>query len=196
MLEALVSSRIRRHLFEYLLAHPADRFYLRGLAKDLGLSISPLRRELKRLEHSGMLRASHEGNMLFYCVDTGSAAYRELAGIGQSPRLPVLPALAGAGPVGAIPVGVIRHEAQMAAAHKLWPVALATVLGLAGMVATVDVSLRAMTRRPLIASSTSAAPAPRAAGASTAGVMRGQRWQVAPGALGGFSGAAQPAEAF
>ena len=79
MLEALISSRIRRTLFEYLLAHPTDRFYLRGLAKDLSLSVSPLRRELKRLEHSGMLKAVQEGNMLFYTVDTNSPTFLELA---------------------------------------------------------------------------------------------------------------------
>ena len=55
MLETLISSRIRRALFEYILTHPSERFYLRGLAKSLGLSVSPLRREIKRLEHSGML---------------------------------------------------------------------------------------------------------------------------------------------
>ena len=191
MLEALVSSRIRRHLFEYLLAHPADRFYLRGLAKDLGLSISPLRRELKRLEHSGMLRASHEGNMLFYLVDTASPAYRQLsgAGAGQFPApafVPAMPALAGAGPIGAIPVGVIRHETRLATARRVWPVALATVLGLAGMVTAVDLSLRAMTHQTLFSRPSSAGvPAVAGAPSTGSGVMRGQRWQVVPGTFGG-----------
>jgi hypothetical protein len=83
MLEALISSRIRRALFEYILAHPAERFYLRGLAKSLGLSVSPLRRELKRLEQSGMLRAAQEGNMLFYMVNTEAPAFLQLQQAGQ-----------------------------------------------------------------------------------------------------------------
>ena len=99
MLEALVSSRIRRALFEYILAHPSDRFYLRGLAKELGLSISPLRRELKRLERAGVLRAFQEGNMLFYTVDAGSAVFQQLKQAGQP-----APAFAkdGPGPASAV----------------------------------------------------------------------------------------------
>ena len=78
MLEALVSSRIRRTLFEYLLTHSTERFYLRGLAKQLNLSISPLRRELARLEQSGMLQAVEEGNMRFYTVNATSPAFLQL----------------------------------------------------------------------------------------------------------------------
>jgi len=84
VLETLVSSRIRRTLFEHLLTHPTDRFYLRGLAKELGLSVSPLRRELKRLEQAGMLKAVQEGNMLFYIVDSGSPAFLQLMQAGRS----------------------------------------------------------------------------------------------------------------
>ena len=83
MLEHLVSSKVRRTLFEYLLTHPQDRFYLRGLAKDLGLSVSPLRRELKRLELTGMLKAEQEGNMLFYTVEASSSAFLQLKGAGS-----------------------------------------------------------------------------------------------------------------
>ena len=78
MFETFISSRIRRTLFEHLLSHQTDRFYLRGLAKDLGLSISPLRRELKRLENSGMLQTDQEGNMLFYTVNADSDLFLQL----------------------------------------------------------------------------------------------------------------------
>lgn len=94
MLENFVSSRIRRTLFEYILAHPQEPFYLRGLAKELGLSVTPLRRELKRLEGSGVLKASQEGNMLFYRVDTGSPVFLQLQHAGQS--APSQPVAAGA----------------------------------------------------------------------------------------------------
>ena len=78
MFESLISSRIRRSLLEHIVSRPDDRFYLRGLSKELGLSVSPLRRELKRLEHSGMLKAIPEGNMVFYEADKTSAAFLEL----------------------------------------------------------------------------------------------------------------------
>jgi len=88
MLETLVSSRIRRTLFEYLLTHSTDRFYLRGLAKQLNLSISPLRRELARLEQSGMLQAVEEGNMRFYTVNITSPAFLQLKQAGQLTEAP------------------------------------------------------------------------------------------------------------
>ena len=91
MFETFISSRIRRTLFEHLLSHQTDRFYLRGLAKELGLSISPLRRELKRLENSGMLKADQEGNMLFYTVNADSGLLLQLQHVSE-------PALPGVGP--------------------------------------------------------------------------------------------------
>ena len=78
MFETLVSSKIRRALLEHILTHPSDRFYLRGLAKALGLSISPLRRELKRFEQSGLLNTLQEGSILFYTVNTDSPIFRQL----------------------------------------------------------------------------------------------------------------------
>ncbi len=86
MLEALVSSRVRRALLEYLLIVPADRFYLRGLAKQLGLSISPLRRELKRLERVGILTATREANVIFYTVNHRSPAFLQLQQAGRALR--------------------------------------------------------------------------------------------------------------
>lgn len=88
MLETLVSSRIRRTLFEYLLTHSTERFYLRGLAKQLSLSISPLRRELARLEQSGMLQAVDEGNMRFYTVNAASPVFLQLKQAGQLTEAP------------------------------------------------------------------------------------------------------------
>ena len=78
MLEPLVSSKIRRALIEHLLAHPEERFYLRGLSKELGLSITPLRRELKRLEQFGLLKTSQEANILFYVIDQASPVFSQL----------------------------------------------------------------------------------------------------------------------
>ena len=88
MLETLVSSRIRRTLLEHILARPSDRFYLRGLAKELGLSVSPLRRELKRLERLDLLRTVQEGNMLFYTVNPASPTFLQLEQAGRPTEAP------------------------------------------------------------------------------------------------------------
>ncbi len=78
MLETLVPSRIRRTLLEYILAYPDQRFYLRGLAKELNLSVSPVRRELKRLEELGMLAAHEEGNLRVYVVNQRCPLFLQL----------------------------------------------------------------------------------------------------------------------
>lgn len=78
MFETLVSSRIRRALLEHILTHPDGRFYLRGLAKELSLAISPVRRELQRLEQLGLLRSYHEANIRFYVIDHASPHFAQL----------------------------------------------------------------------------------------------------------------------
>jgi hypothetical protein len=88
MLETLVSSRIRRTLFEHILLHPDERFYLRGLAKSLQLPVSPLRRELKRLEQAGMLTQAPEGNILFYTVNTASPQFVQLKHASETTEAP------------------------------------------------------------------------------------------------------------
>jgi len=88
MLEPLVSSRVRRRLLEHLLAHPERRFYLRGLARELGLTVSPVHRELKRLERFGVLKAFHEANVCFYVTDQTCPLLAQLKQAG--PRDPAI----------------------------------------------------------------------------------------------------------
>lgn len=207
MLEALVSSRIRRALFEHILSNPTERFYLRGLAKALNLSISPLRRELKRLERSGMLRAEEEGNMLFYTVDRSSPAFLELARVTLTVQTNA-PATAG---MTKAPSGVSVAELPApdpvpagagVAKASLWQSPLSTpmLVGAAGvgmalvLVVTGLAYLNLTNQRMLSQASrvlstkqadvTVVVPQP-----SSSGVMRGARWQVVPGGFGGFSSA-------
>lgn len=180
MLESLVSSRIRRTLIDYLLSHPTDRFYLRGLSKDLELSLSPLRRELKRLEQSGLLKTEPEGNMLFYTVNTTSTLFQELNSLkAKAQDAPVLQspssAIAGVHPV--LPVVKVRPRPLFA-----WAAAAVLLIVIAGF------SLVLSKRQP--ASVTVIMPS------SSSGVMRGARWQVVPGAMGGGFGADTDKESY
>ena len=193
MLETLVSSRIRRTLFEYILAHPSDRFYLRGLAKALGLSVSPLRRELKRLEHSGMLRALQEANVVFYTVDTTSPSFLQLrqAGLGAEDILQ-----RSAQNVQAIPVGVISVSPRL----SLWKSPLsspaligAAVVGMALVMTVAGLAYLTLTHQQA-ASTASRTVATRETkvtvvvpSTSASGTMHGARWHIVPGGFGGFS---------
>jgi hypothetical protein len=203
MLETLVSSRIRRTLFEHLLTHPHDRFYLRGLAKALGLSVSPLRRELKRLEHVGVLRADQEGNILFYTVNPSSPAFLQLQHAGLQTEAPSLPSQTHVGfgvrGSGGIPVGVISAQPELPGWRRPLRtpalIAVATA-GMAVLLMVASLLYVSMTNRQLAMQAVRALSLRRAdavvapAQPSASGAMRGSRWQILPGAFGGFSSGA------
>ena len=216
MLETLVSSRIRRTLFEYVLSHHADRFYLRGIAKELNLSVSPLWRELKRLEHSGMLKADQEGNILFYTVNADSPAFLQLQQVGRQAEAPS-PALLGVQGSGlgamapsskpqapsftTVPVRVTAASPK----PSLWMSPLtgpalvgATGVGLALVLIVAGLLSLSFTNRQLASRTLATRKAEVTVVVpqhSSSGVMRGARWQVIPGGFGGFSSGAT-AESF
>ena len=220
MLETLVAPRIRRTLFEYALAHPHERFYLRGLAKALDLPISPLRRELKRLERAGMLSAAQEGNILFYTVNGTSPTFLQL----QRASQPAIVATASEEPTEApssrpqtadhrpqispehstpspepIPVGVISPSSVSVLRHPLDSAVLvgATVMGMALVLIVAATLYGILTKQGGVSQmfSTSVVSKPDVTIANpprtaSSGVMHGSRWQLVPGGVGGFSSSA------
>lgn len=186
MLENLVSSRIRRTVFEHILAHPTDRFYLRGLAKTLDLSVSPLRRELKRLEHSGLLQACQEGNMLFYTVDTASPMFLQLHQLGREPA----PAIAAPveTPAAPQPVSTVSKFSKTPWLTGAMGVGMAFVMIISGLAYQ---QLIGRARQPAYYVSAPRVEAERIPEPSvSSGVMHGSRWRIEPGGIGGFSAGA------
>ena len=203
MLETLVSSRVRRTLYEYLLTYPADRFYLRGLAKALSLSVSPLRRELQRLEHVGVLKAYEEANVRFYVIDQAHPQFVQLKQAVASPTaspsqepavfLPSVPFVSST--VFSAPK-IERIQRALRPAFP-WPavVGLIGVMVVVGMVVMMMTYLAA-TNQHLAVLTKEAVSAPRTqvtvvkAEPRASGEMHSTRWRLVPGAVGGFSPAA------
>ena len=171
MLEQLVSSRIRRTLVEHLLAHPSERFYLRGLAKQLGLSISPLRRELLRLEQAGVLKATDEGSLRFYLVDQTAPLFVQLRQVSGSLPPPV------SMPTMVMPAKLEDPRPPTKRAYP-WPIALALSGGLAVMMLGAGMYHASRSHRMM----------PRSV-SRVSGEMVSGRWRLMPGAVGGFSSA-------
>jgi hypothetical protein len=200
MLESLISSRIRRTLLEHLVKHPTERFYLRGLAKTLALPITPLRRELKRLQAAGMLQGSEEGNMLFYVINVQSSAFRQVqqAVLGSDPEIPAAAAAAPMPRAVEAPMAVAplaRRAAPLPASLLM----VATALGLLVMVAVTSLAYLAMTNERLMTKISRVMSRPTVTVVtppSAAGTMRGRQWQIVPGGFGGFSADAPSAEAY
>ena len=196
MLETIISSRIRRALVEYIVTHPVDRFYLRGLAKMLELPVSPLRRELKRLEQAGVLTAAPEGNILFYTVNTSCPQFIQLQHASETAPAPSI-------------IGLEAHRAEPQTAPapipvprpSVWssPLATPVLIGAAGVGTALILVVAGLaylhfgqqqflfeTSRTLRAKSgdvTVVVPST----ASTSGAMHGSRWRIVPGGFGGFS---------
>lgn len=146
MINSLVSSRIRRTLFGHIVSRPGSRFYLRGIAKELNLTISPLRRELLKLEQLGVLKTSEEGNLRFYQVDQTHPVFLQLkqaaaSGLLAVEGMPMAPVQAVSAPVAAVvagepvmPVAVAVNEAPEPAVVKLAePVAIKPVEAIASV---------------------------------------------------------------
>ncbi len=209
VLENLVSSRIRRTLLEHVLQHPQDRFYLRGLAKELHLSITPLRRELKRLECSGMLQVIPEGNMLFYSVNTASPGFIQLRHAGSHVLDLVVPAppttvasqsLQSVTPISAeaaqpAPIAMEKTVIHASASARRLP-RQPIVLGLMGtstalVLMLVGVSSYMMQMRqhsPEVQQYLTAHQNTTTVPVQTSSrVMQGGRWRITPGGSGGFS---------
>ena len=196
MFETFVSSRIRRALLEHILSHPNERFYLRGLAKELTLAISPLRRELLRMEQLGVLKAYDEANVRFYIVDQTSPQFTQLKQAAASLTVPASAVPASAEPVVASTVlshrNVERIRKALAPRFSLPILVSALSFGLL-IVGVFAISVYvAVTPRMAVAPTVPVIPqaqvAVREAGPpATSGEMRGNRWRLLPGGMGGFS---------
>ena len=81
MLKGLFSSNTRVKLITHFMTHPKERFYLRQLERLLGESLTPLRRELDKLEKNGLLFSKAEGNIKYYSVNEAFPIYSELKNI-------------------------------------------------------------------------------------------------------------------
>ena len=184
-LEELVSSKIRLHLLTYLLTHPDERVYLRGLAKTLEAPITPVRRELQRLVAIGLLKTYDEGAIKYYWVDR------------TSPEFPRLLALIQQGPVTPPAASAVTATAQPAATAPSrdgwwrWGFGfsslafVATLLLLVYVLRTntslMDIAERAMSRTFAAAARQLPGPPP------STGELESPRWRVVPGSWGGFT---------
>ncbi|MBN1587461.1 MAG: winged helix-turn-helix transcriptional regulator [Candidatus Omnitrophica bacterium] len=85
LLEALFSSKVRVKLLKHILNHPTQKFYLRGLERELNESATPLRRELLRLEKTGLLYTEDEANVKYYVLNRQMPHYEALARLFDAP---------------------------------------------------------------------------------------------------------------
>jgi len=71
-------SRVRVKMIQTFLSHPGEMFYVRQLTRETKEEINAVRRELQRMEKSGMLKSEHRGNRLYYFFKPSYLFYQEL----------------------------------------------------------------------------------------------------------------------
>lgn len=78
MLEALISSKIKRNILKKLLSNPDERYYVRQLATILDTSVGTIHRELIKFEKSGILKSETVGNLRFFYINKANPLFKEL----------------------------------------------------------------------------------------------------------------------
>ncbi|MBU4312943.1 MAG: winged helix-turn-helix domain-containing protein [Candidatus Omnitrophica bacterium] len=81
MIEKIITSKTRVKILKLFLIHIDDRYYLRELERKLDESLSPLRRQLIKLEKMGILITEAEANLKYYRLN------KNFTGIGELQKL-------------------------------------------------------------------------------------------------------------
>ena len=85
MIEKIVTSKTRAKLLKLFLANIEDRYYLRELERLLDESLSPLRRQLLKLEKMGILTVEYEANLKYYRLNKNFTGIDELRNLVLGP---------------------------------------------------------------------------------------------------------------
>lgn len=81
LLSPLFGSKTRVALLGHLVLHPGESFYLRQLAKLLGQSLTPIARELKKLEVLGLVVSEMKANARFFSINARAPIFPEIKAI-------------------------------------------------------------------------------------------------------------------
>ena len=80
-LRSLFGSETRARLVTVFVTRPTDAFYARQLARKVGMSLTPIQRELERLHRLGIVRAEKAGREKYYRVNEHHPLFSDLKGL-------------------------------------------------------------------------------------------------------------------
>jgi predicted nucleotidyltransferase len=75
---AVLFGRARRLILGWLLGHPDESFFLRQIARQTGLPIGSVQRELEALTAAGLLTRKTQGRQVYFQADRASPVFPEL----------------------------------------------------------------------------------------------------------------------
>ena len=77
-LSDFITSRVRVELLETFFADPKEMFYVRQLTRQISEEINAVRRELQRLQETGIIKSEKRGNRLYYQINPSYLFFPEL----------------------------------------------------------------------------------------------------------------------
>lgn len=77
----IFKSKVRKALFQLFFTNPEAEFYLRELERKLDIPVAMIRRELAKLEKSGIFISNRKGNLCYYALNTSYPLFEELKSI-------------------------------------------------------------------------------------------------------------------
>jgi len=81
MIQEFVTSRTRSKLLTLFLTNPKTKFYMRELEKKTGEYINSIRKELNKLEKTGLIKSENVANLKYYIINEKFLIYKELRNI-------------------------------------------------------------------------------------------------------------------
>lgn len=81
MIENIFVSRVRVKLLRFFFMDSSRELHIRGIVRKIDEEINAVRRELKNLEETGILKSEKRGNRLYYTLDESCPINTELLGL-------------------------------------------------------------------------------------------------------------------
>ena len=78
---SITKSKLREELLALYFTNPNKKYYLRELERILNFSVGNIRRELIKLESTGLFLSENKGNLLYYYLNQSYPLFKELKSI-------------------------------------------------------------------------------------------------------------------
>lgn len=80
-LEDIITSKVRVKILELFYSNLSEMYHVRGIVREIKEEINAVRRELEKLETSGILKKEPRGNRVYYFLRTDYSLFGDLLAI-------------------------------------------------------------------------------------------------------------------
>lgn len=77
-LNDIITSKVRIKVLELFFGNPTEMYHVRGIVREIDEEINAVRRELMKLEESGVIKKEARGNRVYYWVRDDYPMYQDL----------------------------------------------------------------------------------------------------------------------